>query len=42
MRPKGYITSFGYFGFIASTWRLFATEQEYIECFLEWSKEVNT
>mgnify|MGYP000902511667 FL=1 len=28
---KGYLTSYGYMGFVAGCWMLFATESEYYE-----------
>lgn len=30
---KGYFTSYGYMGFVAGRWMLFATESEYYEYF---------
>ena len=32
-KPKGYLTNFGYMGFINGAYYLFATEEEYIQ---EW------
>lgn len=32
-KPKGYLTNFGYMGFIKGAYHLFATEEEYIQ---EW------
>lgn len=28
---KGYVTPFGYMGFVNDRWMLFATQQEYLE-----------
>jgi len=30
---KGYLTSYGYMGFVARRWMLFTTESEYYEYF---------
>lgn len=35
IKPKGYLTNFGYMGFINGEYRLFSTEQEYLEKFKE-------
>ena len=31
--PKGYLTNFGYMGFLSGAYHLYATEEEYIQ---EW------
>ena len=36
---KGYFTSYGYMGFINGKYRLFATEEEYVEIFKEEMKD---
>ena len=38
---KGYYISYGYMGFINGKYRLFATEEEYIELFREENKNGN-
>lgn len=38
---KGYYISYGYMGFINGKYRLFATEEEYIETFREENKNGN-
>lgn len=35
IKPKGYLTNFGYMGFINGEYHLFSTEQEYLEKFKE-------
>ena len=35
IKPKGYLTNFGYMGFIKGEYHLFSTEQEYLEKFKE-------
>lgn len=35
IKPKGYLTNFGYMGFINGEYYLFSTEQEYLEKFKE-------
>ena len=40
MEPKGYYLPCGYMGIVDGEYRLFATEQEYLE-FLEERKEEN-
>lgn len=31
MPMKGYLTNFGYMGWIGTKWMLFSTEEEYVE-----------
>lgn len=38
---KGYYISYGYMGFINGKYRLFATEEEYIEIFREENENGN-
>lgn len=38
---KGYYISYGYMGFINGKYRLFATEEEYIEAFREGNENGN-
>lgn len=38
---KGYYISYGYMGFINGKYRLFATEEEYIEAFREENENGN-
>lgn len=35
IKPKGYLTNFGYMGLINGEYHLFSTEQEYLEKFKE-------
>ena len=35
IKPKGYLTNFGYMGLINGEYHLFSTEQEYLEKFRE-------
>lgn len=35
--PKGYVVNEGYMGYINGKYILFATEQDYLEIFHEWS-----
>lgn len=37
--PYGYLTNYGYKGYVNGEWRLFATEQEYEECIKEMEED---